>query len=61
LYTVASESQIFLKRVFYLKQTNFIMGGPLAAGGPGQLPRFPPLTGPACTSKRGRVLGGSHT
>jgi len=26
-----------------LKQTNFITGGPLAAGGPGQLPPLPPL------------------
>ena len=26
-----------------MKQINFITGGPLAAGGPGQLPRLPPL------------------
>jgi len=27
----------------YLKQINFITGGPLGAEGPGQLPPFPPL------------------
>jgi len=43
LYTVAFESQKFFKRVFYLKQINFITGGPLAAGGPGQLPPLPSL------------------
>ena len=32
----------FFKRVFYLKQINFITGGPLTAGGPGQLPPLPP-------------------
>jgi len=28
---IASESQKFFKRAFYLKQINFITGGPLAA------------------------------
>jgi len=39
---IASESQKFFKRVFYLKQINFITWGPLAAGGPGQRPLLPP-------------------
>ena len=30
---IASETQKFFKRVFYLKQINYITGGPLAAGG----------------------------
>jgi len=40
---IASESRKFFNRVFYSKQINFITGGPLAAGGPGQLPPLPPL------------------
>jgi len=39
---IASESQKFFNRVFYLKQINFITGGPVAVGGPGQLPPLPP-------------------
>ena len=35
----ASESRKFFKRVFYLKQINFITGGPLAAGDGGNCPR----------------------
>jgi len=40
---IASESRKFFNRVFYLKQINFITGGPLAAGSLGQLPPLPPL------------------
>jgi len=45
LSCIASESQKFFKRVFYLRQINFITGRPLA-GGPGQLPPLPPLIQP---------------
>jgi len=47
-FCIASESRKFFKRAFYLKQINFITGGSLAAGGPGQLP--PPLN-PALPAK----------
>ena len=44
---VACESQQFFKQVFYLKDINFMMGGPLASGSPGQLPPWrPPLIRP---------------
>jgi len=39
---IALESRTFFKRVFYLKQINFITDGLLATGGPGQLPPLPP-------------------
>ena len=48
---IASESRKFFKRVFYLKQINFITGEHLAAGGPGQLPPLPPLN-PALSQPR---------
>jgi len=47
---ITSESRKIFKRVFYLKQINFITGGPLAAGGPGQLPPLPPLNPALCVS-----------
>jgi len=43
---IASESQRIYKRVFYLKQINFNTGGPLPAGGLGQLPPLPPTLNP---------------
>jgi len=50
---IASESRKFFNRVFYLKQINFITGGPLAAGARGNCPRCPPLNPalPALTSQ----------
>jgi len=40
---IASKSRKFFKRVFYLKQINFITVGPLAAGGSGKLLPLPSL------------------
>jgi len=42
---IASDSRKFFKRVFYLKQINFITGAP-CSGVPGQMPRWPPLIRP---------------
>jgi len=41
-----------------LKQINFITGGPLAEGGPGQLPPLPPpSSGPASVLSEVNALG----
>ena len=52
---IASESQKFFKRVFYLKQINFITAGPLPQG-PWQLPPLPLLIRPwkltSCTDEK---------
>ena len=40
-FCIASQSQKFFKRVYYLKQINFIMGGPLQRGSRGNFSRFP--------------------
>jgi len=52
---IASESQKFFKRVFYLKQINFITAGPLPQG-PWQLAPLPLLIRPwkltSCTDEK---------
>ena len=47
---IASESRKFFKRVFYLKQINFITGAPLQRGARGNFPRCPSLIRP-CRQK----------
>jgi len=43
---IASESQKLFERVIYLKQINFITGGPLQRDARGNCPRCPPLIRP---------------
>jgi len=45
---IASNSQTFFKRVFYLEQTNSVTGT-LLQRGPGQLTPLPPPVNPALT------------
>ena len=55
----ASESRKFFKWLFYLKQINFITGGPLESESPGQLPPLPPLN-PALAEVPGFVVFVTH-